>query len=558
MPDHNGGCHMGETITSTQWINSVNIRNKHANVILVREKEVTIDKDTSKVLDTKTRMRYINDPKRTIYVTKPKYRTHRYKKESEVLEKLDAYTVRDSEVIPKLKEIFDIPQKKYMSLRAICNSPYIYNADIPIEVLIRDKYNKNQKHSVVPITIGALDIETCVDGTEVINAITFIAETHVYTAVHEDFMWRTDETGKRVRAKVSDIYRYANAAIKPYLDKYHFELDVQVCKSEMGIINWIFSKIHEEDMDFILIWNMGFDIPRIISRIAYNSKDPADVFSHPSVPEDLRICKFVEDTRDVAHFIERWHWVFTTCNSQFIDAEALYGRNRKSKPKEAYYTLEYISNKEVGAGKLKFNEDSHAEMQAKRFVEYAVYNMVDSMLIMMMEWKNHDTKQMLWLTGSSRYCDYSKQTNMLRDIYYRFLLERGRAFATTGESVTTEYSHYFIRRGGTVLNATMVRDMGINAILERPDYESGVVVFASDLDFKAYYPSTGSMYGLSKETKLATVVAIDGNEDKDYIEAIMGGVANPEANAVWIGHEYFGLPNYEEWSELAMKEFFKS
>ena len=116
------------------------------------------------------------------------------------------------------------------------------------------------------------------------------------------------------------------------------------------------------------------------------------------------------------------------------------------------------------------------------------------------------------------------------------------------------YDNRFIKRGGAVLKASLVEDIGLNNLIERPYYESMLVPVAADLDYKAYYPSTESMYALAKENKILTVVKLEGKEDKEGIEELLGGVAMPQANSVWIGNEYFGLPNYEEWIDIIDNE----
>lgn len=544
-------------LTSVQWVNSIHIKNDFTNTILVKEKIVTIDKDTSKVLHTKNRLRPIKDPKRIIYVTKPEFRTHKVKRDVEDLSKVDPYIVEDRLLVDRLKEILGVPKYMRKSLRELCNSPYVYNADISMEALIRAKYQERQKHNIIPLTIGSLDIETSVLGDDQINLITFCAENNVYTAVLDGFLWKY-VNNQKVKATELDIRKQIKKDIQQYIDKYGFSINIKICETELELIKWIFSKIHQEEMDFITIWNMGFDIPKILERIKSYGIDPVDICCHPSVPKQLRVCKFKEDKREVQHIVEKWHWFYCTSMSQFVDAMTLYARIRKSKPKEPSYTLDAISSKVVGAGKLKFSEGSHYEMQTKRFVEYVVYNMVDAMLLMMMEWQNHDVSQMLRLTGSSTYDDFNKQTVMLKNIYYKFCLDNNKVFASTGKDMKGPYDDLFSKSGGAVLKASLVNGIGINSIIERPDYESNIVPTGADLDFKAYYPSTESMYGLSKETKICTVVGIDSRKDVEYIEGIMGGIASPQANAVWIGHDYFGLPNYEEWQELAMKEFFKA
>ena len=49
-------------------------------------------------------------------------------------------------------------------------------------------------------------------------------------------------------------------------------------------------------------------------------------------------------------------------------------------------------------------------------------------------------------------------------------------------------------------------------------------------------------------------VDLEGKEDKEGIEELLGGVAMPQANSVWIGTDYFGLPNYEEWIDIFANE----
>lgn len=544
-----------ETITSCQWVNSFHLRHSVNNTIIVKEKYVTIDKETSEVLKVEDKFKYIDNPKRTIYVTKPQYRTHKYKRDVEDLNKLDKIVVEDQYLLMELKKLFNIPKYPMSSIREICNSPYIYHADISMQALIRARYQTTQKHSIIPLRIGSLDIETNVDGSDVINCITFIAEKNVYTAALEGNMVKEDPTtGKQKKITKNDILKLIPEKIQTYIDQYGFNINFVVAKNELQLLKWIFEQIHREKVDFITIWNIAFDIPKIIDRIKHYSFAPEAFFCHPDIKKDLWYCHFSEDKQKKAHISEYWHWFHCTHYSQFIDAMLLYARVRKTESKEPSYTLDAISTKVLGVGKLKFSEGSHFEMQKYRFDEYVVYNMVDAMLLMMMEWKNHDIMQMIQLTGSSPYPDFSKQTVMLKNIYYKFCLERGKAFASVGKDIVGPYDNRFIKKGGAVLKASLVEDIGLNNLIERPDYESMIVPVAADLDYKAYYPSTESMYALAKENKILTVVKLEGKEDKEGIEELLGGVAMPQANSVWIGTDYFGLPNYEEWIDIFANE----
>jgi hypothetical protein len=595
---------MGE-LTARQWIHGCYVRNDFGNNMVVKEKVVTIDEDTREILSVKNRLTFddkaLLNPKRRIFVTKPQFRNHQYKKETEELSKVDMYICEDKYLKDDLKKILDIPEYSRINLRKICNSPYVYNADVSMEALVRMHYNKVRAHPITPLSFGGFDIEASVLGCGRINIITYITNDTIYTTVLRDFMHKyvqnenksTEEFGgdnflskqankKKKVATEDDIYdcieKYLGPMASPnhirinlpYKDKngnpkpvqkdYAFQL--QVCDTELECLFWIFEQIHREETDFIGIWNIDYDIPKIISRLNYYGVDPKNLFCHPSVPDRWKLVDYRQDKKKTQHVNDKWHWFYCTAMSQFIDSMLLYSRIRKTKRKQPTYRLDAISKIELGFGKMTFGDDEiscyahdHHYMQKYHFCEYVVYNIQDALLMVLMEEKNHDTTAMWNLTGDSPLSAFSKQSVMLRDGYYKFGLENGRVFATTGDDMTGPYDHLLGKVGGAVLRADLCSDIGARCIKERPGFESMILVGASDLDYKAIYPSFKSGYGISKETKIATTVAIEG-VDKELIEPLFGGIANPEVNAVWIGHDYFGLPNYEEMAEIAQKEFF--
>ena len=130
-----------EGIVSKQWLNSFHIQNEDESTVLVLEKHVNIEnRDTNKVLSTDKRFNIIKNPKRTVYVTKPECRTYRYKKDYEELKNCDAYTVEDRYLADELKKILGISSYKRVQLKELFNSPYIYNADISLQALVRERY----------------------------------------------------------------------------------------------------------------------------------------------------------------------------------------------------------------------------------------------------------------------------------------------------------------------------------------------------------------------------------------------------------------------------------
>ena len=569
---------MGNLITAKQWTHSCYVRKEEMNVVVVKEKSITIDEDTREIVSVKNRLTFddpaLQNPKRRIYITLPQYRNHKYKKETEEIHKTQMYSVEDRHLVPELKNILGINPYKRMNLQQICDSPYIYNADIGMEALVRIKYNETKKHPITHFTTGSFDIETSVLGCGRINVITFIHENTIYTTALEDFMVKFNDKGKSLKATKKDIYENIEQHLGHMPDLNHIEIsykdkegkdvkhlfnfELEIFEHELDLIKWIFSKIHKEETDFIGIWNIDYDIPKIQERLLYYKIRPEDIFSHPSVPRHLRLFYYKRDRKKTHHISDKWHWLQSTSMSQFLDSMLLYARIRKSKRKKSSYKLNAIATEELGFGKLKLDDTDismdHPKMQSTRFPEYVVYNIQDSLIMQLMEWKNRDMIAMWNLTGDSHLSDFSKQSVMLKNSYYKFALQNGRVFATVGSNMSGPYDELLPKVGGAVLPADRCRNIGLNCIVERPDLESMILAFGSDLDFKAIYPSFKSGYGISKETKLSTTVEIEGLPATS-VEPLFGGLANPRENAVWIGHDYFGLPNYEEMSKLASEAF---
>lgn len=50
---------------------------------------------------------------------------------------------------------------------------------------------------------------------------------------------------------------------------------------EIELIDAVFKDINEEQPDFVLAWNMAFDIPYLIARIENLGYKPEDIICHP-------------------------------------------------------------------------------------------------------------------------------------------------------------------------------------------------------------------------------------------------------------------------------------
>lgn len=554
------------TLTSVQWMHSCyeirNLPDKDDTIAIltVKEKEVMIDSETNQVLSAIPRLKQYINPERDVYITKKEYRTNKYKKEYEDIRKCDVYRVADKDVKSLLKkelknEYKDAKieyYKSFISLRDLCDLPWIYGLDISMEALKRYEYEKRATHAVCPITVGSLDIETdmLLEGVDLKDrptcCMTVVCDTKVYSAALKRYSQAI--TTDDIDTLFHEVLKDKESVAKYWKDK-KMELICKVFDDEKDMYGWIFGHIQEDMPDYMFIWNLGFDVPQLLARMDALGLDRLDYFCSTKIPKSNRYLKYYEDRRPVAHIVQKWNWLHCTSETQWLDAMALYGQIRKAKPKESSYRLDDIMSKVLNTGKLSFDGKSHQYMQAHKFDVYWVYNIFDALLVQCGTWKTQDANTLYMLTEHSTLMDFSKQTVMLCNDYHHVLKEKGYVLASTGTHMASPYDNLLSKTGGAVLDAKNVLDMGVGVIEEAPRQMTNCLFYVADDDFKSLYPSEMVAGMIAKENKLATLVGIEGKDAKG-IEDFSSAIASPNENAVYLCREYFGLPGYEEMERL--------
>lgn len=510
---------MSNKITNV-FVNSCYVSNDNSDAVIVTEKNI----DTGK-----NRFNIIENPNRPFWVTKPGLRIHKDKREYELDNNLDQYIVRNKEVPNKLAEVLNVPGRssyKFNNFKVLCDSPYVYGADIDIECLVKMAYSKKQQDISINYNVGMLDIETSMLGGYEVILITFIdGNRNVYTSIYEPFLKGISiEEAKQVIFKKLDEFKEAlfeerdtikeqklSEKVKKLYNLKPFNFNFYTSNNELDIIKWIFDRIHESEVDFIGIWNMGFDIPYLIKRIEFRQGDILEIMSHPKIPKRLRRVEWIEDKSKLDHFTDRWDWFVTTSYYQFIDSMCLYSRIRKVKGRDISYKLDYISSKLLGTGKLNIGNKhlNHTRAQQDNFLEYIAYNIVDVLLMVLIEDMEQDITTLNQLIGNSKLHDFNKQTVQLKNMFYEYCRERKCVPCSIGTTMATKHDIFIASSGGAVLSPHKTKDTGV-AILEESSESTRLHKGMYDIDVSSQYPNTTAAFNIAKETKLHTCIDIEG------------------------------------------------
>ena len=537
---------------------------------------------------TEPKLQVYKSPKMTFWLTQPSFQDHPDKKEFESLKRLDPYTVsyknRDKEIFALLNNGFQPNFLTPKQRRSVYQSPYVYGANLSIEARIGLDYKKKlEKAGKIPQnpTTGFFDIEkSLIPATYGRMPIaTFTAENRVFIACKRSFMHEPRD-GKFVDVTIDDIKAAVAEIIDPLVeqmfndnddlksmrDKIPFQYEYFVGETEVDMIRWIWSKMHETKVSFIGVWNLGFDIPEVMKYLAEENIDPKEIFSHPDmVAQGFDYVNWREDKRDVAHFTQKWHWLTCAAHYQFVDSTSLYSYIRTVDGKESSYKLDAILKKFDLGGKLKIDvgedlsglqeADWHRVMLGKYFKAYVLYAMWDTMGLQLLEWLNSDLTTMLQACDATPAKFYPNQTINATTVLFEDWMKKGWVLGT-GMDVRADRDDDLLTAGGAVLEPQNITGKGIALFKEWPRHHTHIYVWCNDVDFAALYPTIALTMNISKQTKVATMFAIKGDHvTKKYsaeeaVEMLSSYLITPNSNGIEMGTEFFNLPGLDEMSSL--------
>ena len=493
-------------------------------------------------------IRFIENFQRPFYYTKKAHQDHQDKKEWERKERLNEYHCTQSQLRNTIAKVLD---KSWSSegLRELCGSPYIYGADIASTTLIKHKYRQKWPDAQSAYTVAAFDVETDVlHGTDTIIIASAIFENHVFLSVRQDFV-------AGFANPIDQILERANQYIKHYIEKYQLTIEVHIGTSSYDSINACFKKLHEWKPDFLTIWNMDFDVPKLIEACEKEGKNPADLFCDPAVPPPLRFFKYKQGQKKLITASGKvkpippsgqWHYVDCPSSFYIIDSMCVYRLLRIAKQEEPSYSLEAILQKELKIGKLKFTmADAYEGLQWHQFMqenyklEYAVYNIFDSLAMLELDAKLLDLRFTVpTFSGDSPFSKFRSQPSRISDSLYFYLLDKDLVLGTIGGSYKStepeitpeeledeengeeldgeeidERNTLDLKNWISTLSAMMVADNGLRCIKEDPGLRTNIRAFVSDLDVCSSYPSCIMVENVSKETTRKEIIGIDGIEE---------------------------------------------
>ena len=343
------------------------------------------------------------------------------------------------------------------------NEPGLYEVDINPEMrTLIDRYTDSDEASIghrvlyIDIEVDISDGFAAPETAE--NAITSIA---VYDhAGDQKFVWILDPAGDVPNTKVDNMYTVS-------------------CASEYELLRKFMGKYFEINPTIITGWNIDFfDIPYLYNRMCQILGE--------------QYARKLSPIQDVIWLKHRNRYRISGVAS--LDYMALYKNFTYSQ--ESSYSLEAISQKELGKGKIKYdgNLDTLLKADIQKYVEYNM-NDVDLVVEIDKKMKLIDLARSICHKGHVPYEDFLFATRYL-----------------DGAALT------YLKRQGIVAPSKKPRDSDepvdlLGAYVKSPTPGRYKCVY--DLDLTSLYPSIIMTLNISPETK---VTKLDNFDGKGYVQ----------------------------------------
>ena len=463
-------------------------------------------------------LRFVKDFKRPFYITKKSKQTHKQKKEWEHMDNVLTSYSTQSDLKSAIAKQLD-RQWSQNSLRELCSSPFVYGSDLTSTAIIKYRYQKLNPQLMSKYNITVFDIETdVINGTEQIIAASVAYEDKSFTVALSSFVRGISSVQERFIACVNNY-------ISEYVSNYVTPPEFAIANDEVELIRLIFNKVHEWKPDFLAIWNINFDLPRVLTALQNAGVDPKDILSDPAVPKDLRICKYkqgplkkITSSGKVTPIspADQWHTLTLTSSFFAIDAMCAYKRIRSGQQEESSYSLDAILNKELGIRKLKFKEADeytglrwHQVMQERYKIEYLVYNLFDCISMIHLDNKTKDLSYTLpTYSGISDFYSFKSQPKRITDNLEIFCNDRNHVLGTVGPIDDDDEAETLDLKNWILTLPAYNASLGMACLAEDPTIKTGIRCHAFDSDAVSAYPSCASAANVSKETTKREIVSI--------------------------------------------------
>lgn len=473
---------------------------------------------------------YIEDPDYEFYVAKPDIQLDHNELFIEE-DKVEKITVPYLELEKKIAELTGNLDFYYENIKSgnryankqlhFCSN--VFMSDTHIEDHYRFRFAKEYQNNTNKISKAFLDIEADTrymrgDFPELgecpINAVTVIdeANNNVFT-----FLLRNknnpliEQFEKSINKELFDrLKEFVRTSVGGYkneirlgLDKLNYNFLFYDECDEIMMVTDIFKYINGTQPDFVLAWNMSFDIPYIIERIKVLGYDPKTIICHPNF--ENKQCEYFIDERNKNEFAERGDYAIISSYSVYLDQLIHFASRRKGQSQFTSFSLDSIGAIIAKVHKLDY-KDITTDLGELPYLNYEIfvfYNIMDTIVQKCIEKKVEDINYLFGkcIMNNTRYHKGHRQTVYLANRGAKEFLKDGYIIGNNANKANPKpeqkYPGAFVGDPLKVSNYSMFKtsDGQVFMVFDNLD----------DFDYASLYPSILREFNMAPNTQIGMI-----------------------------------------------------
>ena len=463
----------------------------------------------------------------------------------------------------------------YKGNKALHTIPSIFSSDANIEDHWRARFARSYVNETVPITKAYFDIEADTKrmggdfpemGEVPINAVSYIDDkTHTVNVfllrdiygdnpLIEEFENNFSSQDK-AKALFKELQEFIIDAVNGKKNAEKFGLldlnfEFFFFDDEISLLTTLFQIINRNSPDFMMAWNMAFDIPYIIERCKTLGVDPALILSSSTYSE--KYANYYIDEMHKNEYELRGDYYDIAADTVYIDQLVQFASRRKGQAAFPNFKLDTAADI-ITRGAVRKLDYSHittnlTELPYLDYKTFVFYNIIDTVAQKCIEVTVEDIDYIFAtaVNNDTRYSKCHRQTVYLTNRTRKFFYEQGyilgnncnngvkKSFAGALVGDPTHNSDYAKKKSwfGEVFN---------------------IVDNSDDFDFKSLYPSIDREHNLAPNTIIGKILIKNKvhkyenpyhNEDYDrggqFIEDLVTG------NNLEFGRRWFNFASFRE------------
>ena len=480
----------------------------------------------------------IENPKYVFYMLKNNIPTPNYDMFFTDMKNLDEITCRYRDINKAIAEKLDqyegttkytdlykrnIRDGNYKANMEFQKSRRVFGSDIPINDFYRMRFAEQYKNTETPVSRAYLDIEVDVklsptdfptNGNCPINAISYFE--HDTKRLFTFLLNQKDVNPKSNEFCTTVDNRAFNEEFKGFLNETlgsekvkDFKLEniqtkVLTYDDELTLLKDLFGYINYTKPDFLMVWNMSFDIPFIINRILALGGNPKEIMCIHDINPLYENCSYIVDS-DHEDFSTKGDYADITSYTVYLDQLIQFASRRRGGAQYRSYSLDYIGNEMAGVQKLHY-ENIAANVMELPYNDYRTfvkYNMMDVLVQYCIEFKADDILYVFdkALLNCTEYKKVHRQTIYLSN-------RATIMFKNFGDYVLGNNLNKFKPKPTVKYEGAYVADP-CKFGDKYKDKVNGVPIMrasnAIDFDFTRLYPSITQEYNMAPNTEIGYI-----------------------------------------------------